>query len=108
MNSNHLIVFVTAPNEEEAQRIAQKLLSDQLAACVNILPGMTSVYTWKGETCEDREVLLLIKTRAALFEALSATIEDAHPYEVPEIIATPISAGSTGYLNWIDEVTQQD
>ena len=108
MNSNHLIVFVTAPNEEEAQRIAQKLLSDQLAACVNILPGMTSVYTWKGETCEDREVLLLIKTRAALFEALSATIEAEHSYEVPEIIATPISAGSTRYLNWIDAVTQQD
>ena len=102
------IVFVTAPNTEEAQTIARKLLSDQLAACVNILPGMISIYTWKGEACEDSEVLLLIKTRAALFEALSATVEAAHPYEVPEIIAIPISAGSSSYLNWIDEVTQQD
>ena len=103
-----LIVFVTTPNVEDAQKIAQKLVSAKLAACANILPGITSVYTWEGETCEDSEVLLLIKTRAALFDRLSTTVQAEHPYEVPEIIAAPIKAGSDSYLNWINEVTKFD
>jgi periplasmic divalent cation tolerance protein len=107
MDHNYVIVFVTTPNTVEGQKIAKKLVSEQLAACVNIVPGMTSFYTWKGEICEDNEVLLIIKTRASLFDALSAAVQVEHPYEVPEIIAAPITTGSASYLRWINEVTQQ-
>jgi periplasmic divalent cation tolerance protein len=107
MATDALIVFVNIQNVEEAQKIARKLVRDKLAAAVNILPGMTSIYTWKGEICEEGEVLMMIKTRAALFETLSATVKAEHPYEVPEIAAASITAGSAGYLNWINQVTQQ-
>jgi periplasmic divalent cation tolerance protein len=108
MDKNPLIVFVTAPNNEDAQKIGRKLVSEKLAACVNILPGITSIYTWEGEICEDGEVLLIIKTRAALFDTLSTIVQAEHPYEVPEVIAVPITAGSASYLHWIKEATQQD
>jgi periplasmic divalent cation tolerance protein len=107
MTNNPLIVYVTAPNTEDAQKIGRKLVSQKLAACVNILPGMMSIYTWKGEIYEEGEVLMLVKTRAALFDALATAIQAEHPYEVPEIIAVPITDGSADYLNWIDEVTQR-
>ena len=103
MNSEYQIVLVTAPDVEDGQKIARKLVSDQLAACVNLLPGMTSIYTWEGEICEESEVLLIIKTRADLFETLSLTVQAEHPYEVPEIIALPIIDGDRDYLKWLEE-----
>jgi len=107
MENNFIIVFVTTPNAEVAQKIARKLVHSKMAAGVNILPGMTSIYTWKGEICEAGEVLMMIKTQTALFDILSTTIKAEHPYEIPEIIAVSISTGSASYLSWINEVTQR-
>ncbi len=106
MDSTHLVVLVTTPTIEAGQEIAHKLVTDKLAACVNILPGMTSIYTWDGEVCDDSEVLLIIKTSADLFEDLSAIVQGLHPYDVPEVIALPITTGSEKYLNWINAVTR--
>jgi periplasmic divalent cation tolerance protein len=100
-----LLVFTTYPDREAAMQAAAKLVQDKLAACVNVLPQMTSVYEWKGEAKVDTEHLLLIKTTAARFPALEAAIVAMHPYELPEIIAAPIARGLTGYLNWIDAQT---
>jgi periplasmic divalent cation tolerance protein len=96
-----LIVFTTYPDAESALRAAKLIVQQKLAACVNILPQMTSVYEWRGEARTDTEHLLLVKTAAARYSALEAAIVGAHPYELPEIIATPIARGLGGYLEWI-------
>ena len=105
MDPKYLTVFVTAPSTEDAAEIGRTLVREKLAACVNILPGIRSIYTWEGEVCEDDEVLLIIKTRGEIFEALSALVKEVHPYDVPEVIAAPLTAGAADYLNWIDQVT---
>lgn len=105
MNSNepqYGIVLVTAGSQEEAHSIARTLVEKRLAACVNLLP-IQSVYTWKGEIQSDDEWQLLIKTDLAKFSALKTQIEELHSYEIPEIVAAPIVAGSLPYLNWIAE-----
>lgn len=96
------IVLVTAGSQEEAKTIARTLVETRLAACVSLLP-IQSVYTWNGEIQSDDEWQLLIKTDLAKFSALEAQIKELHSYEVPEIVALPIVAGSTAYLNWIGE-----
>ncbi|KAK7868969.1 hypothetical protein R5R35_002600 [Gryllus longicercus] len=101
---HHNAVYVTVPNEEVAKKIAHGLVKEQLAACVNIIPKITSVYMWKGEINEDSELLLMIKTRTSRIEDLTAYVKANHPYEVCEVIAVPITAGNKPYLNWIDEV----
>jgi periplasmic divalent cation tolerance protein len=106
MDTDYLIVLVTVPTFEDGRKIAQELVGQKLAACVNILPGITSIYSWEGEVCEDAELQLVIKTRGALFSAISDFVKEAHPYDVPEVIAMPISGGSTAYLDWVDAVTQ--
>ena len=106
MDPKYLIVFVTTPTVEDGRKIARILVNKKLAACVNILPGITSIYTWEGEICDDGEILLIIKTRADLFDRLFATVDKEHPYEVPEVIAMPLTAGTADYLHWIDEATQ--
>ena len=98
-----LIVYCTCPDRETADNLAAALVSGGLAACVNILPGVESVYRWHGEIERDREILLLIKSDAAHFGALKDTISSLHPYEVPEIIAVPVEAGHQPYLEWIDQ-----
>lgn len=100
---NILVVLCTCPDPTTARNIARELLSTQLAACVNIIPGISSVYEWQGEVCEDDEVLLLIKTTATGFSALRDAILAAHPYELPEVIAVPVSAGLPGYLKWVED-----
>ena len=108
MNDQAIIVLITAPSQEVARGIATTLLEQKLAACVNVLPGIHSYYTWKGKTQEDQEVLLFVKTRMALFERyLIPAVRAVHPYELPEIIALPIQAGLEGYLKWIDEETRE-
>ena len=106
MENKYLVVFITTPSTKIGEQIAEKLVAEKLAACVNILPEMMSIYIWKGEICNDSEVLLIVKTRADLFEALSATVQTLHPYEVPEVLAIPVSTGSDDYLSWIRQVTQ--
>lgn len=86
--------------------IAQALIQDKLAACVNMLP-VESVYTWQGQVQQEREYQLLIKTHLANYPALEAKIRELHSYEVPEIIAVPILQGSAAYLQWIGETTGQ-
>jgi periplasmic divalent cation tolerance protein len=102
----YLLVSVTTPSSEEAKRIAEALVQERLAACVNIVPAITSIYHWQGEVHRDSEVLLIAKSRPELFDPLAARVKELHSYEVPEIIALPIVAGSKAYLNWIDESVQ--
>jgi len=102
------LVFCTCPDQETAARIAGRLVGDRLAACVNLLPGLTSIYRWQGEVQREAEVLLLIKTVAARVPALSETLRGLHPYELPEIIALPITDGLPDYLTWVTTCTQTD
>ena len=92
---------MTAANAEEAERIAEALVGARLAACVQVLPEIRSVYRWKGEIARDTEVLLLAKTLRAKFDELEQAVRAIHSYETPEIIALPVTAGSEPYLNWL-------
>ena len=91
------------PDRECAKSIAHKIVREKLAACCNIVPGITSVYTWQDKINEDDELLLIIKSNSANFELLKETIISKHPYDVPEVISIDITEGSKDYLNWIDE-----
>lgn len=102
--SDHLVVFVTAGSEAEARQIGSALVERKLAACANLTP-VQSIFMWEGQAQDDAEVLLILKTRAALFDDLAAAVQALHSYDLPEIIALPIVAGSTDYLHWIDEET---
>jgi periplasmic divalent cation tolerance protein len=101
----HLVVLCTAPSADAGAELGRGLVEQQLAACVNIIPGVRSIYGWQGEIKDDAEVQLLIKTRSGRFEALSAWIRAHHPYDEPEIIALPIADGAASYLDWIDTQT---
>jgi periplasmic divalent cation tolerance protein len=95
------IVLCTCPNQDIAKQIATELVMDKLAACVNIIPGITSIYSWQGEVMSDDEVQLLIKTQNCFFSALKLKIKTLHPYDIPEIVAIDIQQGDKHYLNWI-------
>jgi uncharacterized protein involved in tolerance to divalent cations len=101
--SDAVAVFCTCGNEAEAQRIARDLVESRLAACVNILPPIQSVYRWQGELETAQELLLIMKTTAERFPELQRRIIHLHSYETPEIIALPVLAGSDKYLAWIRE-----
>jgi periplasmic divalent cation tolerance protein len=100
-----VVVLSTAPSDEVATKIAHALVETGLAACVNIVPGIRSVYRWKGQVTTDAELLLVVKTRAARAGEVLAAIRKNHPYEVPEAIALPILGGAADYLKWLHEVT---
>jgi periplasmic divalent cation tolerance protein len=100
--SEHLLVLCTCPDAATARTLAECLVEQRLAACVSLLPGVTSVYRWQEELHADHEVLLLAKTRRARYAAVQGALEKAHPYELPEIIAVPIEQGLEAYLAWID------
>lgn len=107
-STTYRLVYCTVPSPEVGETLAGTLVEQQLAACVNILPGLTSVYRWQGKTEKEPESLLLIKTREDRLPALQEAILAAHPYELPEIIAVPISSGLPAYLDWIDQgLTEQ-
>lgn len=99
--TKHVTVFITAPNEGEAGRIAGKLVEERLCACVNIIPKIRSIYRWQGEICDESEVMMIAKTEAILSAALVRRVNELHSYEVPEIICIPIQTGSGKYLDWI-------
>ena len=98
------VMLTTTPTREEAQKLARLLIEEKLAACVQLLP-IESFYFWQGQTQNEAEVLLLIKTRSALFEQATTRIKAAHSYTVPEIVALPFASGFSGYFEWIDTAT---
>jgi periplasmic divalent cation tolerance protein len=100
-----LELHVTAPDAAQAERLARALVEEGLAACVNIVPGVRSIYRWQGKVCDDAEVLCLVKTRPALFERARQRILDLHPYQVPEVLAFAVEDGSPAYLTWLREST---
>ncbi len=95
------VVLMTAPDPEVAQRIARTLVEERLAACVNLVPGVRSIYRWQGAVEDDAEILLLAKTGRARCAALAARVQALHPYELPEIVVLPVEGGSQPYLDWI-------
>jgi periplasmic divalent cation tolerance protein len=100
-----ILIFTNLPDSESALRLAQKLVESRCAACVNVLSGCTSVYHWQGVTETAEEVPVLIKTRSSLYEAVEQAIRAHHPYEVPEIIAVPVTQGLPAYLEWVGAET---
>ena len=102
------IVLSTAGSEEEARKIAGILVERQLAACVNIVPQVESIYRWQGKIESSREYLLLIKTSAALFAAVRSAIQKIHSYDLPECVAINIEDGSAEYLQWLDQSLRPD
>ncbi|WP_333656562.1 divalent-cation tolerance protein CutA [Dissulfurispira sp.] len=101
-----IVVYITAPNEDEAARIAKAIVEERLAGCANIVKGIRSIYSWQGKIEDDAEVLMIVKTQRHLFEPLKRRVKELHSYTVPEIIALPIIEGSEDYLNWLKEVTE--
>ncbi|MDD5462288.1 MAG: divalent-cation tolerance protein CutA [Methylococcales bacterium] len=102
MSTCYQIILCTCPDKGTAEKIAHLLVKEKLAACVNILPGMTSIYTWQEQIESAQEYLLLIKANNTSFQAIATAIKMQHPYELPEIIAVPIENGLPEYLRWID------
>jgi periplasmic divalent cation tolerance protein len=105
--SDELIVFVTAP-ADEAARIAEAIVSERLAACVNLVGGVESVYRWEGEVTRDRETLMIIKTTAARYDELERRVLELHSYATPEVIAYKVERGSADYINWLRDSTRRD
>ncbi len=106
MSERHCLVLCTCPEDGSAERIAEALVDEHLAACVNIVKGLTSIFHWQGRRETASECLLLIKTRKACYPSLEARIRELHPYEVPEIIALSLEAGLKAYLDWMDAETR--
>ena len=104
--TDYIVVYVTAP-EDEAVNLAKTLVEERLVACVNLVPGLRSIYWWQGKVEDEPEVLCIMKTRSNLFESLRDRVRELHSYEVEEIIALPILAGNLPYLNWIKENTKK-
>jgi periplasmic divalent cation tolerance protein len=95
------IVLCTCADREQAERIAHRLVEQQLAACVNILPGVQSIYRWQGNVESSAEILMVIKTSAGLVPEVQSTIANLHSYEVPEVLVLPVAGGSEAYLGWL-------
>uniref|UniRef100_A0A453D1S9 Protein CutA, chloroplastic n=1 Tax=Aegilops tauschii subsp. strangulata TaxID=200361 RepID=A0A453D1S9_AEGTS len=102
-----IVVYVTVPNREAGKKLSASIISEKLAACVNIVPGIESVYWWEGKVQTDAEELLIIKTRESLLNALTEHVKANHEYDVPEVIALPISGGNLKYLEWLKDSTRE-
>ena len=101
-----LVCFCTCPDAASAERLAEALVVEQLAACVNVLPGLRSVYRWQGGVERADEVLLLIKTRRERLDALTARVQALHPSELPELVAVEVAGGLPAYLDWVAAETR--
>jgi len=102
-----IVILITVPSMEIAQQIARALLEHHLAACINLIPGVQSVYRWEGQVQNNEEVLLLVKSRSELFQSeLIPLVRQLHPYQLPELIALPIIDGYPPYLGWLLQETQ--
>ena len=100
-------VYVTASSGDEARRIAGVIVTERLAACANILDGMASIYRWQGAIAEDQEVILILKTREALVERLTARVKDLHSYDCPCVVSWRINGGNSEFLAWIEAETAE-
>lgn len=103
-----IVVVTTVGTEEQAYLIAREIVARRQAACVNIVPGIRSIYRWKGKICKDGELLLIIKTLEGEFEGVAATIRELHSYELPEILSFSVSHGERGFLEWIADSVDKD
>jgi periplasmic divalent cation tolerance protein len=103
--SDAIVVLTTLASADEAVALIRALLERRLIACGNILPGVRSIYRWEGKVADEREVIVLLKTRAVRIDALEVAFGELHPYKVPELLALPVSAGLHKYLEWIDDET---
>lgn len=101
-----LVVLVTAPSPDQAAELARALVEERLAACGNVLPAIRSIYRWEGKIHDDAEALLVLKTTRGRFEALRERVIALHPYDVPEVLALPVEAGSAPYLAWLAAETR--
>jgi periplasmic divalent cation tolerance protein len=99
--SEAIVVLVTAPTADKAAEIARTLVEEGLAACGNVVPGLRSIYRWEGKVHDEPEALLVLKTRAELFEPLRARVVQVHPYQCPEVLRLDVEAGHLPYLKWI-------
>jgi periplasmic divalent cation tolerance protein len=97
----YLFAYITAKDREQALTIGRTLVEERLAACVNVLDGMTSIYRWDGEICTDNEAVLIAKTTSEKFSALTERVKQLHSYTCPCIVSIPVTGGSEGYLNWL-------
>lgn len=104
--TEYIIVFITASNEEEAAGISHTLVGERLAACVNIIRSVRSIYRWQGRVEDEQEVLMIVKTKKSLFERLQARVKELHSYAVPEIVGLPLVEGSKEYLDWLGQETE--
>lgn len=100
-NSKIIIVFVTVPGLREGTRISRAILTSRLAACVNVIPAIQSIYKWDGKIVQEKEAMLVLKTTRPQYQKLERKIKELHPYEVPEIIAIPLICGSSQYVEWV-------
>ena len=107
MSERAVFVYTTYPSLVEAERIGKAVLERRLAACVNVLPGMISHYWWQGKIERGEEVVMIIKTRASLAEAVRAAVKELHPYDTPAILVLPIEGGEAGYLDWMMKETEE-
>jgi periplasmic divalent cation tolerance protein len=107
VDMDEIVVLITAGSETEATNIARALVEQKLVACVNVLPGVRSIFQWKGKVTEEREFLLVAKTVSQAFEQVATTVKSLHSYDVPEVIALPIRHGLPEYLSWVRDVTKQ-
>jgi periplasmic divalent cation tolerance protein len=105
MTTEYITVFITAPNEEEAAKISRTLVGERLAACVNIIRSVRSIYRWQGRVEDEQEVLMIAKTKRDLFKRLQERVKELHSYKVPEIIGLPVIEGSKEYLDWLGQET---
>jgi len=106
MTTEYITVFITAPNEEEAAKISRTIVGERLAACVNIIRSVRSIYRWQGRIEDEQEVLMIVKTKRTLFKRLQGRAKELHSYAVPEIIGLPVIEGSKEYLDWLEQETE--
>jgi periplasmic divalent cation tolerance protein len=103
-----IVMVTTVGTEEQANLIAREIIARRQAACVNIIPGIRSIYRWQGKICKDGELLLVVKTLQQEFEGVAATIRELHSYELPEILSFGVSQGDQGFLDWIESSVDKE
>ena len=104
----YIVVLITTSSLDEAKRIGTSLIDNKLAACTNIISSVESIFRWQGEVCNEKEAMLIVKTRRGIFNDLQSKVKELHSYDVPEIIALPILDGNSDYLKWLDSSINQN